>query len=97
MNYSMDTPENLDAFLTDLLQRSTAEESVPHVELDDDDRAFVERIMDSVTTGSKGIFVVLHPNDRMQYMLLNTNRAGAIALLAKVMQRTAEALESDLE
>ena len=48
--------------------------------------------MDSVTTGSKGIFVVLHPNDRMQYMLLNTNRAGAIALLAKVMQRTAEAL-----
>jgi hypothetical protein len=93
----MDTPENLDAFLTDLLQRSTAEESVPHVELDDDDRAFVERIMDSVTTGSKGIFVVLHPNDRMQYMLLNTNRAGAIALLAKVMQRTAEALESDLE
>jgi len=97
VNYSMDTPENLDAFLTDLLQRSTAEESVPHVELDDDDRAFVERIMDSVTTGSKGIFVVLHPNDRMQYMLLNTNRAGAIALLAKVMQRTAEALESDLE
>jgi hypothetical protein len=94
---SMDTPENLDAFLTDLLQRNTADESAPHVELDDDDRAFVERIMDSVTTGSKGIFVVLHPNDRMQYMLLNTNRAGAIALLAKVMQRTAEALESDLE
>ena len=67
-----------------------------HVELDDEDRAFVERIMDSVTTGSKGIFVVLHPNDRMQYMLLNTNRAGAIALLAKVLQRTAEALEDDL-
>jgi hypothetical protein len=93
----MDTPKNLDAFLTGLLQRNTAEETAPHVELDDDDRAFVERIMDSVTTGSKGIFVVLHPNDRMQYMLLNTNRAGAIALLAKVMQRTAEALESDLE
>jgi hypothetical protein len=93
----METPENLDAFLTDLLQKSTDEEPAPHVELDDDDRAFVERIMESVTTGSKGIFVVLHPNDRMQYMLLNTNRAGAIALLAKVMQRTAEALEADLE
>ena len=93
----MDTPENLDAFLSDLLQRDSDGESAPHVELDDDDRAFVERIMESVTTGSKGIFVVLHPNDRMQYMLLNTNRAGAIALLAKVMQRTAEALEADLE
>lgn len=92
----MEIPENLDAFLTDLLQKDS-EEPAPHVELDDDDRAFVERIMESVTTGSKGIFVVLHPNDRMQYMLLNTNRAGAIALLAKVMQRTAEALEADLE
>ena len=93
----METPDNLDAFLTDMLQKGAQEDTAPHVELDDDDRAFVERIMESVTTGSKGIFVVLHPNDRMQYMLLNTNRAGAIALLAKVMQRTAEALESDLE
>jgi hypothetical protein len=93
----METPDNLDAFLTDLLQKESNDEPAPHVELDDDDRAFVERIMESVTTGSKGIFVVLHPNDRMQYMLLNTNRAGAIALLAKVMQRTAEALEADLE
>ena len=72
-------------------------DNTPRVELDDDDRAFVQRILDSVTTGSKGVFIVLHPNDRMQYMLLNTNRAGAIALLAKVMQRTAEALENDLE
>ena len=93
----METPENLDAFLSNLLQKNSDEETAPHVELDDDDRAFVERIMDSVTTGSKGIFVVLHPNDRMQYMLLNTNRAGAVALLARVMQRTAEALETDLD
>jgi hypothetical protein len=88
----MDVPENLDVFLKDLL----AEESAP-VQLDDEDRAFIDRILKSITTGSKGIFVVLHPNDRMQYMLLNTNRAGAIALLARVMQRTAEALEADLD
>lgn len=88
----MDVPENLDYFLKDLL----AEESAP-VQLDDEDRAFIDRILKSITTGSKGIFVVLHPNDRMQYMLLNTNRAGAIALLARVMQRTAEALEADLD
>ena len=88
----MDIPENLDTFLKDLL----AEESST-VQLDDEDRAFIDRILKSITTGSKGVFVVLHPNDRMQYMLLNTNRAGAIALLARVMQRTAEALETDLD
>ena len=87
----MDVPENLDTFLKDLL----AEESST-VQLDDEDRAFIDRILKSITTGSKS-FVVLHPNDRMQYMLLNTNRAGAIALLARVMQRTAEALETDLD
>ena len=90
----MDVPENMDTFLSDLL---IEEESSGCVQLDEEDRAFVERILKSITLGSKGVFVVVHPNDRMQYMLLNTNRAGAIALLAKVMQRTAEALEADLD
>jgi len=90
----MDVPENMDTFLSDLLKE---EESSGCVQLDEEDRAFVERILKSITLGSKGVFVVVHPNDRMQYMLLNTNRAGAIALLAKVMQRTAEALEADLD
>jgi hypothetical protein len=90
--FHMDVPSNLDTFLKEML----AEEEAT-VQLDAEDRAFVDRILKSITTGSKGIFVVLHPNDRMQYMLLNTNRAGAIALLARVMQRTAEALEADLD
>jgi len=87
----MDMPENLDKFLNGLL----ADDEM--IQLDEEDRAFIDRILKSITTGSKGIFVVLHPNDRMQYMLLNTNRAGALALLAKVMQRTAEALEADAD
>ena len=91
----METPKNIDAFIADLLKTQPSN-SCPGV-IDDDDRAFVERIMDSVTTGSKGIFVVLHPNDRMQYMLLNTKRAGSLLLLAKVMQRLAEAMESNGE
>jgi len=90
----MDVPENMDTFLSDLLKE---EETNGCVQLDEEDRAFIERILKSITLGSKGVFVVVHPNDRMQYMLLNTNRAGAIALLAKVMQRTAEALEADLD
>jgi len=90
----MNVPENLDSFLHELLKE---EETGEVIHLDEEDRAFIDRIVRSITTGSKGIFVVLHPNDRMQYMLLNTNRAGAITLLAKVMQRTAEALEADLD
>jgi hypothetical protein len=90
----MDVPENLDTFLNKLLHE---EQEGSAVQLDEEDKAFIDRIVKSITTGSKGIFVVLHPNERMQYMLLNTNRAGAIALLAKVMQRTAEALEADLD
>ncbi|GAC1411113.1 MAG: hypothetical protein NVSMB64_20690 [Candidatus Velthaea sp.] len=90
----MDVPNNLDIFLKDLLRE---EQESSCIQLDEEDKAFIDRIVKSITTGSKGIFVVLHPNDRMQYMLLNTNRAGAIALLAKVMQRTAEALEADLD
>jgi hypothetical protein len=88
----MDCPDNLDLFLRDLLK-----EEGGAVQLDDEDKAFIDRILKSITQGSKGVFVVMHPNDRMQYMLLNTNRAGAIALLAKVLQRTAEALEADLD
>jgi hypothetical protein len=89
---NMDVPENLDVFLHELLTEESGA-----IQLDAEDRAFVDRILTSITQGSKGVFVVLHPNDRMQYMLLNTNRAGAIALLARIMQRTAEALEADLD
>lgn len=88
----VELPSDLDAFLKDILAGEPSS-----ARLTPEDRAFVERILKSITTGSKGVFVVLHPNDRMQYMLLNTNRAGAIGLLARVMQRTAEALEADLE
>jgi len=88
----MEVPSNLDLFLKDMLSEDDVQ-----VALDAQDRAFVERILTSITGGTKGVFLVLHPDDRMQYMLLNTNRAGAIALLARVLQRAAEALEADLE
>jgi hypothetical protein len=88
----MEVPSDLDLFLQDMLSGDEAQ-----VALDPQDRAFVERILTSMTSGTKGIFVALHPDDRMQYLLLNTNRAGAIALLARVLQRTAEALEDELE
>lgn len=88
----MQVPSDLDLFLKGMLS-----EDEPQIALNEQDYAFVKRILTSITSGTKGMFVALHPDDRMQYMLLNTNRAGAIALLARVMQRTAEALEADLE
>jgi hypothetical protein len=88
----MDVPQNLDGFLADLLRPDNTK-----VVLADEDRQFLERILASIETGSKGIFVVLHPNDRMQYMLLNTDRTGAVSLLAKVLARTADAIVSDSE
>jgi hypothetical protein len=88
----MDVPQNLDGFLNDLLRPDNAK-----VVLADEDRAFLERILASIETGSKGVFVVLHPNDRMQYMLLNTDRTGAVSLLAKVLARTADTIASDSE
>jgi hypothetical protein len=87
-------PNSMDKYLRELLDEETGG---PKVELDAEDRAFIDRILSSIREGSKGVFVVLHPNDRMQYMLLNTNRAGAIALLAKIMSRTAETLSADLD
>jgi hypothetical protein len=88
----MDVPQNLDGFLKDLLRPDNAK-----VVLAEEDRAFLERILASIETGSKGVFVVLHPNDRMQYMLLNTDRTGAVSLLAKVLARTADTIASDSE
>jgi hypothetical protein len=88
----MDVPDDLEALLRHLVQSEAAASP-----LSADDRAFIDHILTSITHGSKGVFVVLHPNDKMQYMLLNTDRVGAIALLARVMQRTAEALQADLD
>lgn len=88
----MNVPDNLDAFLQQMLKEESAS-----FHLADEDKAFIDRVLRSITKGSKGVFVVLHPNDHMQYMLLNTNRVGAIALLAKIMQRTAEGLEADAD
>jgi len=85
----MKTPDNIDALLAGLLNDSKPAPAVGSV-FDADDRAFMEHIIASTSAGSHGVFVVIHPDERMQYMLLNVNRASGIALLAKVMQRFAE-------
>lgn len=86
----MDIPNDLDAALRALLR-----DERKRCYLSDEDLAFLDRLLDSIQEGSRGVFVVIHPDERMQYMLLNTNRPGAISLLAKVLQRTAETLDAE--
>ena len=83
--------DDLDRVLKDLLKNDPPR----GVYLADDDLAFVEHICNSITGGSMGVFVVIHPDDRMQYMVLGTNRNGAIALLATVIQRLTKAHRTD--
>ena len=51
----MDVPDNLDNFLRDLLK-----EEGGNVQLDDEDKAFIDRILTSITQGSKGVFVAIY-------------------------------------
>jgi hypothetical protein len=87
-------PDNLDALLAEL--RATKTDGQVHcVFLDPDDLAFVQRILDSITTGSQGVFVVRHPDDRMQYMCLNANNLTAITLVGEVMARLARRINDE--
>ena len=90
----MEAPKDLDGFLHSLLERRRLANAT-NPAIDDDARVFIERIINAMTSGSKGVFAVMHPDERMQYVLLNTGRAGAVGLLARILQRTAETLEAD--
>jgi len=89
-------PDKLDALLFDILN-PTEDAITTNDGIGIEHREFIERTVASVETGSRAIFVVIHPNDRMQYMLLNSNRYKALGLLAEVLKRTAATLESDFD
>jgi hypothetical protein len=93
----METPDNLDDLLSELRsnQHQAMSKAVTCDKITHDDLAFIQNMLDSIGSGSKAIFVALHPDRKLQYILLNTSRAGSLALLAKVMERVAEAIEND--
>lgn len=93
----MDTPENIDGLLAELRanQHPDLSKAVTCDSIANDDLAFVQRILGSLESGSRAIFVALHPDGKLQYIMLNTNRAGSLSLLADVMKRVAEAIAND--
>jgi len=83
----MYAPDDLDGLLTQLLQRTPAvRQPIDHY-----DREFIDGIIKAVETGSRAVFIVLHPNDDLQYILLNENLDGALKLLDAVRDRTRQA------
>jgi hypothetical protein len=91
----MELPDNLDALLAELRETKT-DGQVQCTAIDPDDLAFIQRILDSLKTGSKGIFAVVNPDDRVGYIFLNTNQAGAFAVLGQVMARLVERLNDEV-
>jgi hypothetical protein len=93
----METPENIDGLLAELRADKCGDESktVTCDRIRNDDLAFVQKILDSLASGSRAIFVAMHPDGKFQYVILNTSRVGSLALLDDVMKRIAEAIAND--
>jgi hypothetical protein len=90
----MELPDNLDALLTEL-RAPKHDGQVKCERLTDDDLAFVQRILDSLKTGSKGVFAVIHPDNNMQYITLNAKGLASLVLVGKVMARITERLNDE--
>ncbi len=60
-----------------------------------DDCSFIERLVDRIDNGSKGVFIVINADNSLDYMIANESRLGAIAILARMIQRTARHVEED--
>jgi hypothetical protein len=85
----METPQNLDLLLNSIL-----EDAKPVGErLSTEDRSFVQRMVTAINSGSKGVFIVVNPDNSLDYLIANENRVGAIAILARMIQRTARHID----
>ncbi len=60
-------------------------------EIDSSDLAFIKKMLDSCRKGSQAVFIALHPNDRMQYMVIGIEDEdylrGGIALVAMALSQ----------
>jgi hypothetical protein len=64
-----------------------SEDTAKTYSLDVEDRAFAEKILNSVTSGSQGVFAVVHPDGRMQYIIINGDVLDGIVLLSKIISQ----------
>jgi hypothetical protein len=64
--------------------------------VDPADRAFIESMITRAESGSRGVFAMIHPNGRMQFILLGAkDTSGAMGIIARVMLRLSEISGAD--
>ena len=81
----MDTPDDIDGLLRELRRRKLTR--FEHIA--DEDTQFIEYVLGQCEKGSKGIVAVLHPNNKMQYILIGVDHDSAVDLLVKILIRVA--------
>lgn len=84
----METPHDIDQLLYSILADARLESS-ERDRLTVEDRAFVGKMLDAIDRGSKAVFVVVNPDNSLDYLIANESRTGAIGILARMIQRTA--------
>jgi len=89
----METPADIDTLLHSILEQSRTKS--PSDRLSIDDRSFVSRMVEAVNGGSKGVFIVVNADNSLDYLIANDSRIGAIAILARMIQRTARHVEEE--
>jgi hypothetical protein len=84
----VETPHDIDRLLYSILADARGE-GASHDRLTSEDRAFVGKMLDAIDHGSKAVFVVVNPDNSLDYLIANESRTGAIGILARMIQRTA--------
>jgi len=97
----METPHDIDLLLSSILESSKSNKpQIGHAggeRLSADDRAFLDRMIQAINDGSKAVFMVVNPDNSLDYLIANESRVGAIAMLARMIQRTARHIEEEGE
>lgn len=84
----METPHDIDKLLFSILAEARTD-AAEREQLTAEDRAFVGKMLDAIDRGSKAVFVVVNPDNSLDYLIANESRTGAISILARMIQRTA--------
>ena len=95
----METPQDIDLLLSSILESSKGTKALTGSgeRLSADDRAFLDRMIGAINDGSKAVFMVVNPDNSLDYLIANESRVGAIAILARMIQRTARHIEEEGE
>jgi len=60
----------------------------------EEDHQLIARMIEAIKGGSKGVFLVINPDNSIDYLIANDTRLGAISVLSRMIQRTANRIEN---